>query len=159
MTGGDFSPEEEVWQGQADGEGKKLFTAEVVSYNPKNHVLTLTNIDGNIDITEPLYGESTYSAKVLSYDESDFILSTEAFVKPDGRFIDGIGSPSDKGSVIQDSYYYQNFSYVIASSQQRSDYFNIVNKTTHPAGNIMFSELRIETKVELNTTAENAIIG
>jgi hypothetical protein len=159
MTGGDFTPEEKVWQGQADGDGKRLFNAEVVSYNPKNHVLTLTDIDGDIDTTEPLYGESTYSARVLSYDDADFVLSTEAFVKPEGRFVDGIGSPSDKGSVIQDSYFYQNFSYVIASSQERSNYFNIVNKTTHPAGNIMFSELRLESRVELNTTAETAIIG
>lgn len=159
MTGGDFSPEEKVWQGRPDGDGQKLFTGEVVSYNPKNHVLTLTDIDGNIDTTEPLYGESTYSARVLSYDDSDFILSTKAFVKPEGRFIDGIGSPSDQGSVIQDSFYYQNFSYVIASPQERSDYFNIVNKVTHPAGNIMFSELRIQSKVEVTPTAETAIIG
>ena len=86
----------------------------------------------------------------LNADAPELRLITSAFANPEGRFVDGTGSPSDIGSVIHDSLYYQNFSYVISSSKQREEYSNIVEATVHPAGFVMFGELRIDTRVEVS---------
>ena len=151
-----FAPGEVVFQGDTSD---RKFTATVESYNENNHVLTLVNADGNLVNSEVLTGESTNTATILNADAPELRLITSAFANPEGRFVDGTGSPSDIGSVIHDSLYYQNFSYVISSSKQREEYSNIVEATVHPAGFVMFGELRIDTKAEVQTTAEQAIIG
>ncbi len=43
---------------------------------------------------------------------------------------------SDK--YLQDSYYYQKFSYVISTNKERKEWFDLVNETVHPAGTIVF---------------------
>lgn len=153
-----LSPTEEIWQGDSQG-FNKVFSATVESFNEANHVATLINYDGEIDMTEPLYGENAQVGSVLSYDEADFKLSTSSFVQPAGRFIDSTGMVSDQNSVIQDSLYYQHFSYVISSSKQKEEFENIVDSTTHPAGCIMFAETRLEFRLEMELSSETAILG
>ncbi|WNL51041.1 baseplate wedge protein, intermediate [Synechococcus phage S-CREM2] len=153
-----FAPAEEIWQGDSQG-NNKLFSATVESFNEATHVATLINYDGEIDITESIYGESGQVGTVFAYDEADFKLSTSSFVKPAGRFIDSTGMISDQNSVIQDSLYYQTFSYVISSSKQKEEFENVVDATTHPAGCVMFAETRLEFRLQMGLSSETAIIG
>lgn len=51
---------------------------------------------------------------------------------------------------IQDSYYYQQFSYVIRSEESRNRYENIVKNVVHPAGLIFFSEVISESKLDVS---------
>jgi hypothetical protein len=53
---------------------------------------------------------------------------------------------------LQDSYYYQQFSYVIRSPESRERYANIVKNIVHPAGLIFFSEVILESEIEVRTT-------
>ena len=53
---------------------------------------------------------------------------------------------SSYDSVIQDSYYYQWFSYVISSPIQQSVYDTIVRKLVHPVGFKLFSDLTIRSE-------------
>ena len=154
--GAEFIEGEVVFQGDTSD---RKFTATVESYNTNNHVLTLVNQDGNLVNSEGLTGESNNTATILNADAPEFRLISSAFTNPMGRFVDNTGSPSDIESVIHDSLYYQNFSYVISSTKQREEYENIVAATTHPAGMIMFGELRIDSKVQVSPSAEQAIIG
>ena len=153
--GDPFLNDEEVFQGS---ETNKLVTGTVVSYNPRNQVLTLKDVDGFIVNTEKLVGVGGRTADILACDAPYIELQASGFSSPEGQFIDGTGSPSDIGSVIQDSYYYQNFSYVISSAMQRDAYEDIVNTTVHPSGMLMFSEVLIESEVETEVIATEAIV-
>lgn len=55
-----------------------------------------------------------------------------------------IGTPSKK---IQDSFYYQDFSYVIKSSYSFENYKNILYKLIHPAGMQAFGQVEINSFV------------
>ena len=48
---------------------------------------------------------------------------------------------------LQDSRYYQDFSYVIRSSQFVNDFRDVVKKTVHPAGVMMFGELTLRENI------------
>lgn len=66
----------------------------------------------------------------------------------DGYFVDDKGH-LDSTKVIQDSNYYQEFSYVIRSSLDIDKYRDIVLKLLHPAGMKMFGKVDILELVKL----------
>ena len=87
-----------------------------------------------------------------------------ATVNPDltreleGYFIDDKGH-LDSSKVIQDSNYYQDFSYVIRSSLDVDKYRDIVLKLLHPAGMKMFGKVDILEIVKLFITDISEIIS
>ena len=62
---------------------------------------------------------------------------------PQGRFIDDTSMLSREYAVIQDSYRYQWFSYVISSPIQQVEYGEFVKDIVHPSGFIQFADLTI----------------
>ena len=55
----------------------------------------------------------------------------------------------DDSMFIQDSYYYQAFSYVIRIDQQLETYAAVVRTMLHPSGMAMFGEYSINNKIDL----------
>ncbi len=72
-----------------------------------------------------------------------------------GQFINDDGKIDYKK--IQDSYYYQDFSYVIRSGIEISTYKDIVKKIIHPAGLEFFGEIRIVSEFEVTMDAVSEI--
>lgn len=54
-------------------------------------------------------------------------------------YLDDSGKLSGR-SFIQDSYFYQNYSYIIKVDKTLNEFSNIIKKLAHPAGTIMFAE-------------------
>lgn len=79
-----------------------------------------------------------------------------------GKYVDTQGWLSWNNK-LQDGYYYQDFSYVIKTSQFVNDFRDVIKKTVHPAGVAMFGELSIRENVSLNpitvTTSPTVEIG
>lgn len=72
-----------------------------------------------------------------------------------GQFINDDGKVDYKK--IQDSYYYQDFSYVIRSGIEITTYKDIVKKIIHPAGLEFFGEIRIVSEFEAKMDAVSEI--
>ena len=53
---------------------------------------------------------------------------------------------------IQDSFYYQDFSYVVRAGAAIADWRGSVKKAIHPAGFAVFGEVSISNKVETKLT-------
>ena len=51
-------------------------------------------------------------------------------------------------SVLQDSYYYQYFSYVISSAIQKHTYEGFTDRLTHLAGFVQFANLKIYEDID-----------
>jgi hypothetical protein len=94
-------------------------------------------------------GYTTATSNVNSYGDGNANLTP---------IISGLGVKegnwiSDDGKVnykkIQDSYYYQDFSYVIKSGLVFNAYKDTIKKLLHPAGLQAFGELLLSTKIEV----------
>lgn len=70
-------------------------------------------------------------------------LTTESFVS------------SDK--VLQDSFFYQDFSYVLRAQQSINSYRDVVKKLLHPSGLILFGEVQIQSNLKLGPTYGNSL--
>ena len=99
--------------------------------------------------------------------------NVDATVSGDGNanvisIISGLGISSgeftnDDGKVdykiIQDSYYYQDFSYVIKSGLEISTYRDIVKNLVHPSGLEFFGEISIVDDIDVSITNLEDIIS
>ena len=72
------------------------------------------------------------------------VLEVGPITKTTGQFIDDVGKPSEIIQKIQDSYYYQDFSYAVKSSVSIDDWKDILIKNVHPASFKVFGELNLE---------------
>ena len=60
---------------------------------------------------------------------------------------------------IQDGYYYQQYSYVIKSSESRNRYESIVKNLVHPAGYVFFSEVVLESLLDAKSDIPSDLNG
>jgi hypothetical protein len=62
---------------------------------------------------------------------------------------DGVRGQLDNSIKVQDSYYYQDYSYVIRTEQQSVYWKDIVKKVLHPAGMELFAEVFLSTSTDI----------
>jgi len=106
------------------------------------------------DYTENVYSESNTTKYKLTFTNA---LSNGDVVRtyPKGLFTNNDGFLSDK-KYIQDSYYYQQFSYVLKTGKNIADWKNAFTRLVHPAGFKFFGEIVILVKLltSSNTQAQ-----
>ncbi len=119
-------------------------------------ILTLIRVEGNLKDGEMIYGP-TGEAMVVLEGQADCRVVVDGDSSPEGDFIDDTSKVSEAWPVIQDSYYYQWFSYVIQSSLQQVEYKNFVSDIIHPAGFIMFSDVIVSDSVRSTASVEDVV--
>ena len=90
-------------------------TAYVDDYDEERQILTLKRIEGNLSMDEPIFNDLGTIASLLVEGQCDAAIVVSGASEPAGVFLDKTSHVSDSYAVIQDSYYYQWFSYVISS--------------------------------------------
>lgn len=79
---------------------------------------------------------------------SQVVLQNTAPLSVDsGRWLDTKSQTSD-GQILQDSRYYQNFSYIIRTKVNRDQWYNSILDQLHTAGAAIFSDQTIDTNIE-----------
>jgi hypothetical protein len=151
----DFSQGEEIVQKRSiNGILVETVKARVArnGWRPGSNIIKLENVQGEFDTSLPIVGKSNNkTANIVA------ILFTE--FEPDIRtYFDNLGYyGSDKGKVssgtqrLTDSYFYQDYSYVIKSKTAIDVWRDLIKQTTHPAGFQLFGELSIESEGKTNT--------
>lgn len=91
---------------------------------------------------------SGITARILSANPADISFSLNALNVSNQRYLNVDGKVSEASKRIQDSRFYQDFSYVINSGQSFQTYKNVLLKLMHPAGLAVFGAVRIESRVE-----------
>lgn len=89
------------------------------------------------------------SARILYINPADIDSTSQSIYDAGSRFANDDGKVSEVTKKIQDSRYYQEYSYVIRSGNSIREYRNAIYKLMHPAGTIMFGSIDIETKSDL----------
>ena len=153
-----FNEGDMVWQGTEDG-STKVCTATVIDYDSERQIITLRNVSGQLKENEYLYGEFGEKGYVLREGQADVRTDVHGMSRPKGRFIDDTSMPSTRFANIQDSYYFQHFSYSISSPLQQTQYDDFVSRIIHPAGMIMFSDVTVRSNVQNVITVVEPIVA
>lgn len=106
-------------------------------------------VDGGLNYND----SQTISVQIESEDGEGVILEPKintVFEEPQ-RIVSTKSAPSGI-SRIQDSYYYQQFSYVAASDISPNEWLGTVKRIAHPAGNQLFGMFQLNQCLDLNVT-------
>ena len=96
------------------------------------------------------------NAQTASDDPAIIEVDLGALVKYPGYFTSNAGFLDDS-IFIQDSKYYQAFSYVIRIDERLASYKSAVKTMLHPAGMALFGEYNITNEIDLSITLESLV--
>ena len=120
-----------------------------------NITLSGTGIGGikTLKIANPGFGYTTAPTLTLSGLGDNTATATTTIGAYEGDF--NIGFSNDDGFIssakyLQDSLYYQAFSYVLTTGHAVDKWRDIVKRVNHPAGLALFGKLRIVSSASLN---------
>jgi hypothetical protein len=123
-------------------------TATFVSFNSSNNLIKVKDASGAFDETTTITGASSnITATVLKNDLATATATIGAVVDTAGTFINEDGHLSETTMKIQDSLYYQDFSYVIKVGRSITDWRDSFKKTMHTAGFYFTGQVDIASQV------------
>ena len=123
-------------------------TATVVSFDSARNLLKVSNATGEFLEDTPLTGGSSgATATIMKNDLSTATITVGAVVDTAGTFLNEDGHLSETTMKIQDSLYYQDFSYVLKVGRSINDWRDSFKKTMHTAGFYFTGQVDITSKV------------
>jgi len=142
---GDFSTTETVTGLASDS---TVVTATVVSFDNDRNILTLSDSTGTFASDSTITGvTSGATAKVKVTDLATATSTVGATANTAGSFLNEDGHVSETTMRIQDSLYYQDFSYVIKVGRTINDWRDSFKKTMHTGGFYFTGQVNITTQV------------
>ena len=123
-------------------------TATFVSFDSSNNLIKVKDATGVFDEARTITaGSSGRTATVLKHDLATATSTVGAVVDTAGEFINEDGHLSETTMKIQDSLYYQDFSYVIKVGRSITDWRDSFKKTMHTAGFYFTGQVDMATQV------------
>lgn len=107
-------------------------------------ILKIINPRGDFAVGSKVQGVISRASGVIdNINIAKGVLNIDAITRTSGRFIDNVGKPSEIVQKIQDSFFYQNFSYVIKSEIPINRWKSQILENNHPVGFNLFGELSL----------------
>ena len=139
-------------EGELVYQGDSLATSTAQGYVSTNsgwqigpRVLKIVDYTGSFSQGSRITGVISKSSGIMSdIKVATGVLEIGSITKTTGQFIDDVGKPSEIIQKIQDSYYYQDFSYAVKSAVSIGDWKEILIKNVHPASFKVFGELNLD---------------
>lgn len=134
--------------------GILIATAKVAKDGYRNdvNILKVVDVEGEFKIGLPIRGK--YKRNICSLANVSFALITpivKSYYDNQGYYDSDSGQTSSANQRLTDSYFYQDYSYVIKSKSTIDVWRKLIKQTVHPAGLNLFGEVLIEadSKVEM----------
>ena len=133
-------------------------TGTVVSYNETLQILTL-NTSETFSSGDTITDVSGATATVNSYDAATATAQVGVVGTTEADFISDRGKISADPMRIQDSFFYQDFSYVVTVAESILTWRNSVKKAVHPAGWALFGQIQLSSTVSaaIQVTASGVV--
>ena len=123
-------------------------SATFVSFSSDNNLLVVKDATGEFLADTIIRGASSeITATVMKNDLATATITVNAVVDTAGTFINEDGFLSETTMKIQDSLYYQDFSYVIKVGRSIADWRDSFKKTMHTAGFYFTGQVDIASQV------------
>ena len=139
-----------------------VITAIVVSYDPTLELLKVKSSTGTFELLSTITGgTSGATASVAKNDRATGTVTVNTTTTTSGLFINEDGHVSENTMRIQDSLYYQDFSYVIKVGRSIVEWRDSFKKTMHTAGFYYAGEVNTETRLnaQIKTPVEGIVSG
>ena len=108
-------------------------------------IVKIVDYNGEFLVGQSITGVISKSSGVIAdLKIAKGVLDIGSITKTTGQFTDDVGKPSEIVQKIQDSYYYQDFSYAVRSAVSINEWKDILIKNVHPASFKVFGELSID---------------
>jgi len=142
---GNFSATETV---TGTGLDSSSITATVISFDNDRNILTLSGATGTFLPGSTITGDTSGAiATIKISDPATATTTVAATANTAGAFINQDGWVSETTMRIQDSLYYQDFSYVIKVGRTINDWRDSFKKTVHSAGFYFTGQVDIESRL------------
>ena len=129
------------------GDSLTSFTGTIVDWNVNTRLLELeTPVDDFVegDIITSVGGiTGTVVQETGAYGST----TLESLIRSDGNFITDRGKVSESTMRVQDSFYYQDYSYVVRIGESINQWRESIRNSVHPAGWNVFGEVSFATSL------------
>ena len=138
---GQFSIDETIVGGTSGA------TGVLKSVDTDRYILKILSTADSFIAGETITASGGATAIIDSFTPTSIIATIGATANTFGRYVNQDGWLSEKTKRIQDSFYYQDFSYVVKTASSIINWRNDVINAVHPAGFALFGEISSTTLV------------
>jgi hypothetical protein len=128
-------------------------TGTIVSFNSNTNLLKLKDVVNSFDLDETITSTAGGSATLIRLDVASATVDVVSVADTDGKFLNEDGYLSESTMRIQDSLYYQDFSYVLKVGQSINNWRDSFKKTMHTAGFYFTGQVDLENRINLRVRA------
>ena len=115
-------------------------------WKPGSNILKVRSVVGEFNSNLPIYNDLDLQiANVVSVLYTTFKPDIRSYFDNIGYYKSDRGKLSSSSQKLTDSYFYQDYSYVIKSKTPIDIWRDLIKQTTHPAGFKLFGEVLIES--------------
>ena len=144
---GNFNANDTITGGTSGAVGK------LASYDADTSLLKVKDLNKNFDLNETITSTSSGSATVTRLDVASATIDVVSVADTDGKFLNEDGYVSEQTMKVQDSLYYQDFSYVLKVGQSINDWRDSFKKTMHTAGFYFTGQVDLQSRLSLKVRA------
>ena len=124
-----------------------------------SNILKLENVVGVFRNNTPIQGYfNGKTANIVRQIVTDFTPDLRTYSDNLGRFNSERGQLSKNSQKLADSYFYQDYSYVVKSKTSIEVWRDLIRETTHPAGFQLFGEMMVESEAQTRMPQESRVI-
>ena len=132
-------------------------TGTIVSLDTNTGLLKIKDVTGTFAIDDTLTSATSGTCTLKKLDVASASVNVVAVSDTDGAFISERGKLSETTMRVQDSLYYQDYSYVIKVGRSIADWRDAFKKTMHTSGFYFTGQVDIESR--LTVTAGGPVKG
>ena len=123
-----------------------MLEARISSWRKGSNILSVDRATGIFREGIAITGLSRKNTAILdSISFTEFTPSIRSYYDNMGYYESDYGKLSDSNQRIHDSFYYQDYSYLVKSKTPINTWRDLIKDTTHPAGFALFGEVDIES--------------
>ena len=128
-------------------------TGTLASYDADTSLLKVKDLNTNFILNETITSTSSGSATVSRLDVASATIDVVSVADTDGKFLNEDGYVSEATMKVQDSKYYQDFSYVLKVGQSINDWRDSFKKTMHTSGFYFTGQVDLQSRLSLKIKA------
>jgi len=132
-------------------------TGTIAEFDSDRGLLRIKNVTGTFQLNETITSNTGGTCTLSKIDIASASVDVVAVSDTDGTFISERGKVSETTMRVQDSLYYQDYSYVIKVGQSIARWRDAFKKTMHTAGFYFTGQVDIESQIVV--TAKGPVKG
>ena len=145
---GNFNANDTITGATSNAVGK------LASFDADRQILKVKDIENNnFQLGEKITSTSSGLATITRLDVASATVDVVSVADTDGKFLNEDGYVSEQTMKVQDSKYYQDFSYVLKVGQSINDWRDAFKKTMHTAGFYFTGQVDLQSRLSLKVRA------